>query len=47
MFGPKDSYTDEEFWRENPYPDSPSNDAYDIGGTSYIQEEDGNWYRAD
>ena len=31
MCGRKDYYTDEEFWEQNPYPDHPDNDAYDIG----------------
>ena len=33
MCGRKDCYTDEEFWEQNPYPDHPDNDAYDIGDT--------------
>ena len=44
MCGRKDCYTDEEFWEQNPYPDHPDNDAYDIGDTPYLQDEDGMWY---
>jgi len=47
MCRPKNSYTDEEFWEQNPYADSPRNDAYDIGTVPYLQDEDGNWNRAD
>ena len=43
MCGRKDYYTDEEFWEQNPYPDHPDNDAYDIGDTPYLQDEDGIW----
>ncbi|MDK8747728.1 hypothetical protein QP810_10920 [Streptococcus agalactiae] len=47
MCRPKESYTDEEFWEQNPYPDSPNNDAWDIGDTPYLQDENGYWNRAD
>ena len=30
MCGRKDCYTDEEFWEQNPYPDHPDNDAYEV-----------------
>lgn len=47
MCGPKDSYADEDFWKQNPYPDSPDTNAYDINDIPYVQDEDGNWNRAD
>ena len=43
MCGRKDCYTDEEVWEQNRYSDHPDNDAYDIGDTPYLQDEDGMW----
>lgn len=45
MYELKKNYTDEEFWKENPYPDAPNSDIYDIGDTPYEQDEDGNWVK--
>ncbi|GEM_PF-3476192 len=44
-FGPRDSYSDDDFWNQNPYPDSPNSDTYDIGDTCYQKGDDGDWHR--